>query len=55
MAKVKLTRAHNGSSKGETVTIPDEQVKYFENVGLSEKEQKEDITTKELKTKVKTK
>ena len=36
MAKVKLTRAHNGKQAGETIEIPDEQLNYYKSVKLIE-------------------
>lgn len=55
MAKVKLSRPHNGSEKGDSIEVTSEQKNYFERVGLTEKEEKTKPKTKELKTNLKTK
>jgi len=55
MAKIKLTRNHIDNVAGDTIEVSDERANYFERVGLSEKEEKKTINTKEDKTKIKTK
>lgn len=55
MAKVKLSRPHNGNEKGDSVEVSAEQQNYFERVGLVQKEEKIKPKTKELKTDLKTK
>lgn len=40
MAKIKLSRPHNGHDEGDEIEIPEGQVQYFEQTGLSVKGEK---------------
>ena len=55
MAKIKLSRDHNGNEAGKEVDIPNEQLEYFERTGLAVKEEKQAYNNKEQKAKYKTK
>jgi len=49
MAKIKLSRPHNGKETGETIEVDNEQVDYFERIGLSVKEEKQPYVNKKKK------
>lgn len=40
MAKIKLSRPHNGHAEGDEIEIPESQVQYFDQTGLSVKGEK---------------